>query len=192
MTIQEKPKIIIKFDYFLYLCRMIRDDIRKRLHERGLSQQEISTIIGVASQNFSGFLRGKRDLSLKESLILDRILSFPEGYIQHRLLDERIASVRPEVKESDFERDRRLILERIKKNGGLWSYEGVPYELEDDDVIEEGLRHLDFEDMHLLFGNWSKSHIKRIWKERLLPEGSRLNILNFLLGILFFDQTTKS
>ncbi len=81
---------------------------------------------------------------------------------------------------------KREILRKVKENGGLWSYDGIPESFSDDDIIEEGLRHLDFEDMHLLFELWSFSHIKRVWKQRLVSEGKRSNIINTLLGILYF------
>ncbi len=82
---------------------------------------------------------------------------------------------------------KQQVLIKVKENGGLWSYNTVPKSMLDDDIIEEALRHLEFEDMHLIFEIWSKAHIKRVWRERLVTEGKRMNILNTLLGILFFD-----
>lgn len=165
----------------------IRTQIKDNLKQRNLSQKEVSAIIGLSFQNFSSFLRGRRDIPLKESMILDRVLSFEEGYIQKQLLEEKLSALKDAVKDIPYERNKCLILEKVKENGGLWSYEGIPYNLDDDSVIEEGLLHLEFEDMYLLFQNWSKSHIKKIWKERLLSQGKRLNILNTLLGLLFFN-----
>ena len=84
--------------------------------------------------------------------------------------------------------NRRAILEKIKENGGFWSYDGIPENINNDDLIEEALLHLDFEDFHLMFENWSESHIRRIWKKRLLSQGKRLTTLNLLLEILFFNN----
>ena len=49
-------------------------------------------------------------------------------------------------------KDKRLvILEKIKANGGFWSYCGfIPTSLDDDSVIEAALVHLDLEDLPLL------------------------------------------
>lgn len=91
------------------------------------------------------------------------------------------------MKNQDKKNKKKIILKKIKENGGLWSYKSVPDSLPDDDIIEESLRHLDFEDMPMIFEIWSKAHIKRIWRERLVSEGRRMNVLNTLLGILFFD-----
>lgn len=86
----------------------------------------------------------------------------------------------------DIKKKRWLILKKIKANGGLWSYQGIPDKLPDDDVIEAALVHLDLEDLHLLHEVWSKIRIERVWKERLLSQGDRMEILNFILAVKFF------
>ena len=46
---------------------------------------------------------------------------------------------------------RQTILEKIKANGGFWSYCGfIPTSLDDDSGIEAALVHLDLEDLPLL------------------------------------------
>ena len=87
----------------------------------------------------------------------------------------------------NIQEQKKAILQKIKANGGFWSYNSIPQKLNDDEIIEEALRHLDFEDMDEIFTLWSKAHIKRIWKNKMLSEGERLKSLNTLLGILFFD-----
>lgn len=82
---------------------------------------------------------------------------------------------------------RKTIIDRIKKNGGFWSYSEPPYGLDDDSVIEAGLIYLELEEMHFLFECWKYSRIKRIWKERLLKQGDRMNILNFILAVKVFN-----
>ena len=75
---------------------------------------------------------------------------------------------------------RQTILEKIKANGGFWSYCGyIPTSLDDDSVIEADLVHLDLEDLPLLLQIRDKAHIKRIWKERLVSQGKRMNIRNY-------------
>lgn len=57
---------------------------------------------------------------------------------------------------------RQTILEKIKANGGFWSYcDFIPASLDDDSVIEAALVHLDLEDLPLLLEIWDKAHIKR-------------------------------
>ena len=83
---------------------------------------------------------------------------------------------------------RQTILEKIKANGGFWSYCGfIPTSLDDDSVIEAALVHLDLEDLPLLLEIWDKAHIKRVWKDRLVSQGKRMNILNYILAVKFFD-----
>ena len=79
-----------------------------------------------------------------------------------------------------------IIMEKIKNNGGFWSYSGLPEHMDDDSVIEASLVHLDLEDLPLLFGIWSKAHIKKVWKERLVSQGKRMNIHNYILAVKLF------
>ena len=83
---------------------------------------------------------------------------------------------------------RQTILEKIKANGGFWSYCGyIPTSLDDDSVIETALVHLDLEDLPLLLEIWDKAHIKRVWKDRLVSQGKRMNIRNYSLAVNFFE-----
>lgn len=83
---------------------------------------------------------------------------------------------------------RQTILEKIKANGGFWSYCGfIPTSLDDDSVIEAALVHLDLEDLPLLLEIWDKARIKRVWKDRLVSQGKRMNIRNYTLAVNFFE-----
>ena len=158
------------------------------MKQKGFSQRDLALTAGMNYQNLSAALKGRRALPVRTSLRIDKALGLREGTIARMQTEETITKEIRRMKDMDRHRaDRHEILRKIKKNGGLWSYNAVPESLPDDDVIEEALRHLDFEDMHLVFEIWSKARVKRIWKERLVPEGSRMNVLNTLLGILFFD-----
>ena len=87
-----------------------------------------------------------------------------------------------------IEKNKQTILEKIKANGGFWSNCGfIPTSLDDDSVIEAALVHLDMEDLPLLLEIWDKSHIKQVWKERLVSQGKRMNILNYILAVKFFE-----
>ncbi len=164
-----------------------QEQIKQRIKERGLNQRDVALRIDIPFQNFSAFLNGRREIPLRETLLLDEVLGFPKGHIQQAMLEEKINLEQASLEQTKFEKRRRKIIKTIKENGGFWSYDHPPYKIDDDTVIEEGLQHLEFEDMHLIFENWSKSHVKRIWKQRLVSQGKRMNILNNLLGVLFFE-----
>lgn len=163
--------------------KQIGEYISRLMKVRGLDQRDLALQCGMPYQNISAVLAGKRSLSVKQSIFLDDILGLEIGTLQRMQLDYEISNNEDARLPSSAKRE---ILRKVKENGGLWSYDGIPESFSDDDIIEEGLRHLDFEDMHLLFELWSFSHIKRVWKQRLVSEGKRSNIINTLLGILYF------
>lgn len=165
----------------------IRKQIREKLSERGLSIKEASRQACMPYQNVSSFLKGKRGLSIDGSVQLDTLLGLSPGTIQHALTEEQIQDYIRNRNNDKRPAIRQEIIAKAKEGGAFWSYDSLPENLDDDTVIEEGLRHLEFEDMHLLFQLWDKRHIKRVWKKRLVSEGPRMDILNTLLGILFFD-----
>lgn len=80
---------------------------------------------------------------------------------------------------------RTKLLERLKEEKAFWSYEPVD-EIEDDDLIELVLIHLDLEDIERLFLIFPKNRIRRIWKERLIKQEPWYHNLNvFLAGVYF-------
>ena len=166
----------------------IAQQIKSQLKARRISQQELAMMIGMPYQNLSAALRGKRHIPVKYTIYIDRILGFQEGFTKKQLVDEEIIPIIKKKSRSPYEVKKSLILNKINENGGFWSYSSIPEHLSDDDIIEKGLVHLEFEDMHLLFEIWSYSHVKKVWKQRLVSQKKRMNILNTLLGILFFNE----
>lgn len=163
-------------------------EIREAIKQNCLSQKEAAKAVGLSSQNLSSALQGKRDIPLKESYLLDELLGFNPGHIRSLLGEQKMSENGYCLKDMPYAKNKKVILEKIKANGGFWSYEGIPENINNDDLIEEALLHLEFEDFYLLFENWSESHIKRIWRQRLVSQGKRLNTLNVLLEILFFNN----
>ena len=160
--------------------------IRGRIIELGISQIELAARVGEHFQTISAIINGKREATIPLSVRIDEALELPSGTIA--MVQTRY-QVEKEVKERQLQsikEKRRIILEKIKANGGFWSYQGIPDNMDDDAVIESALVHLDLEDMPLLFGIWSKAHIKRVWKERLVSQGRRMNILNYILALKLF------
>ena len=161
--------------------------IKGRITELGISQMELAARVGEHFQTISAIINGKREATIPLSVRIDEALGFPSGTIA---LAQTRYQVEKEVNEKQSEsmkEKRHIILEKIKANGGFWSYQGIPESLDDDAVIEAALVHLDLEDLPLLFGIWSKAHIKRVWKERLVSQGKRMNIRNYTLAVNFLE-----
>ncbi|MBO7589525.1 MAG: helix-turn-helix domain-containing protein [Bacteroidaceae bacterium] len=164
----------------------VGDMIRGRLAELGISQTELAIRVGEHVQTISAILGGKRDITIPLSVRLDHELDYQPGTLavaQTRfLVENELTGIEMESKQ-----ERKLaIMEKVKKNGGFWSYSGIPEHIDDDSVIEASLVHLDLEDLPMLFGIWSKAHIKKVWKERLVSQGDRMNILNYILAVKIF------
>ena len=160
--------------------------IRDRLAELNISQTELAVRVGEHAQTLSAILSGKREMTIPLSVRLDEELGFEPGTLavaQTRyLVDRELSNKRMESKDEK----RMMIMEKIKDNGGFWSYSGIPEHMDDDSVIEASLVHLDLEDLPLLYGIWSKAHIKKVWKERLVSQGNRMSIRNYILAVRLF------
>lgn len=160
--------------------------IRQRIAELNISQTELAVRVGEHFQTLSAILNGKREMTVPLSLRLDEELGFQPGTLavaQTRyLVSKELGNKKMESKQ-----DKRLkIMKKIKDNGGFWSYNGIPKHLDDDSVIESSLIHLDLEDIPMLYEIWSKAHIKKVWKERLVSQGDRMSILNYILAVKLF------
>ena len=81
---------------------------------------------------------------------------------------------------------KHTLWHELQDKGYLWSFDARSMPLDDDLLIEKGLQYLEFEDLHRLTDVYGMSHVKRVWRERLLPQGEYLYILNWLLAALFF------
>lgn len=164
--------------------------VRNRLNELNISQTELAVRVGEHVQTISAILCGKREITIPLSVRLDKELGFTPGTMA---VAQTQFLVKKELEGNQMESKQEkklLIMEKIKNNGGFWSYSGIPEHLDDDSVIEASLIHLDLEDLPLLFGIWSKAHIKKIWKERLVSQGKRMDILNYILAVKLFAIQT--
>ena len=160
--------------------------IRQRIAEMGISQTELAARVGEHYQTISAIINGKREATIALSVRIDEVLDFSPGTVALAQTRCKISKELKERQADNMREKRQHILESIKANGGFWSYDGIPDRLDDDAVIEAALVHLDLEDLPLLLGLWSKAHIKRVWKDRLVSQGKRMNILNYILAVKFF------
>lgn len=160
--------------------------IKGRITELGISQMELAARVGEHFQTISAIINGKREATIPLSVRIDEALGLPSGTIALAQTRYQVEKEVNEKQSENMKEKRHIILVKIKANGGFWSYQGIPDSLDDDAVIEAALVHLDLEDLPLLLGIWSRAHIKRVWKERLVSQGKRMNILNYILAVKLF------
>ena len=160
--------------------------IRERMVSLGVSQVELASRCSEYVQVISAILNGQRDIPISLSVKLDCALHLEPGAIAIAQAKYLAAREVERQKLQDIQSRKVAILERIKAAGGLWSYQGIPEHLDDDSIIEAALVHLELEDLPMLLNIWSRSHLKRVWKERLVSQGKRMNILNYILAVKLF------
>ena len=88
---------------------------------------------------------------------------------------------------ADFEKKKRMLWRRLEKSGCAWSYAKNPQNVNDELLIEKALIYLEFEDLHLLREIYPMPHLRKVWRERLVPQGSYYDIINWLLAAMFFN-----
>ena len=85
---------------------------------------------------------------------------------------------------------KQTLLDALKKEKAFWSYapESVNIDsISDEMLIAYTLRHLDLDDIKLLYDIYSTKVIKKAWKDLLVPEGDYLYTLNRFLAWYYFD-----
>lgn len=161
--------------------------IQNKIAELGISQAELAARCGEHAQTISAIMHGRRDIPIPLSIKMDIAFGLHTGAIAKAQTNDMVAKEIRRVCLLDMQKRKLDILEKVKEAGGLWSYQGVPEHLDDDSIIEAALVHLDLEDMPMLFQIWSRAHIKHVWKERLVSQGRRMNILNYILAVKVFN-----
>ena len=83
---------------------------------------------------------------------------------------------------------KQSLSKQLYDRGYLWSYRAASDNavLPDEELILNGLSHLEFEDMPLLFEAFPYRQIKQVWQQRMLPYPDYYGTLNMLLAALFF------
>ena len=83
---------------------------------------------------------------------------------------------------------KQLLSKQLYDSGYLWSYKAIGDDavLTDEELILNGLSHLEFEDMSMLFEAFPYRQIKQVWQQRMLPYPDYYGVLNLLLAALFF------
>ena len=161
--------------------------IQNRMSELEISQAELAARCGEHPQTISAIMHGRRDIPISLSIKMDIAFGVHKGTIAKAQTSDLVAKEIRRIRLLDMQKRKLGILEKVKAAGGLWSYQGIPEHLDDDSIIEAALVHLDLEDLPMLFQIWSRAHIKRVWKERLVSQGRRMNILNYILAVKIFN-----
>lgn len=81
------------------------------------------------------------------------------------------------------------LLEQLREENAFWSYapESVTLEnVRDEQLIALTMRHLDLDEIKLLFNIFSFKTIKNAWKTLLVPEGEYLYTLNRFFAWYYF------
>ena len=83
---------------------------------------------------------------------------------------------------------KQMLSKQLYDSGYLWSYKAIGGNavLPDEELILNGLSHLEFEDMPMLFRAFPYRQIKQVWQQRMLPYPDYYGTLNLLLAALFF------
>lgn len=160
--------------------------IRDRAASLGISQVELASRCHEHAQTISAVLNGQREISIPLSVKMDAALGLEPGAVAYAQARYQVALELQRQKDQNIQTIKKAILEKIKASGGFWSYQGIPEHLDDDSIIEAALVHMDLEELPMLLKIWSKSHLKRVWKERLVSQGKRMNILNYILSVKLF------
>ncbi len=82
------------------------------------------------------------------------------------------------MKKEDF-------ITRLRQLGAFWSY-APEANISDEVLIEEALRWGDVEELLTLFKLYPLSHIRNVWREKMIPD-ERIYRHNFYLAAIFFN-----
>ncbi len=141
-----------------------------------MTQLELSRRTGISREHLSKIESGKENVTIN-TLSLISMKGFGSS-LNISFADEAPRHIK----------EKRHIIKMVKKNGGLWSYDLSQYigDVDDEFVIENGLRSLELEQMHYLFDIYSMEEIYRVWEQRLLSQGRRLSTMNLVLAVMVF------
>lgn len=94
-----------------------------------------------------------------------------------------------------YQKTKEELFYKLKQEEVFWSYakDSVTIDnLDDDHLIALTMRHLDLDEIGMLFKIYSKASIKKAWKELLIPEGEYLYVLNRFFAWYYFDAKNPS
>ena len=82
---------------------------------------------------------------------------------------------------------RSLLLRKLKKENCFWSYDVSKIDaISDESLIEYVLLYLDIADINKLFSLFGYKKVKRVWLERVAPQGEMFRQYNILYAWYYF------
>lgn len=79
------------------------------------------------------------------------------------------------------------LFQALKDAHCFWSYDSSSLtEISDDTLIEMVLQYLDMREIDILFQLYSPERIKKVWLERLVPQGEYLFNINIAIACYYF------
>ena len=85
---------------------------------------------------------------------------------------------------------KEFLVNALKMEHAFWSYDEhsvTSDSIGDDQLIAMTMRHLDIDEIAMLFEIYSKNKIKSAWKRLLVPEGEYLYTLNRFFAWYYFQ-----
>lgn len=77
------------------------------------------------------------------------------------------------------------LIARLRQLGAFWSY-APEADISDEILTEEALRWGDVTEIQALFELFPLAYIKKVWREKLLPD-TRIYAHNYYLALIFFN-----
>lgn len=80
-----------------------------------------------------------------------------------------------------------ILIERLKQQHALWSYENDSIQdIPDDVLVELVMLYLDIEEIDMLFPLLGYKAVKRAWIENVVAQGERYYNLNYFFAWYYF------
>lgn len=82
---------------------------------------------------------------------------------------------------------KSYLLSRLKEENCFWSYDvSKMNEISDESLIEYVLLYLDIDDINKLFPLFGYKKVKRVWLDRVAPQGEMFRQYNILYAWYYF------
>lgn len=82
---------------------------------------------------------------------------------------------------------RQVLIDRLKQQHCLWSYENDSVrDIPDDVLVELVMMYLDIEEIDMLFQLLGYKAVKRAWIENVVAQGERYYNLNYFFAWYYF------
>jgi len=85
------------------------------------------------------------------------------------------------------EKVKSYLLSKLKEGNCLWSYDlSKMDDISDEALIEHVLLYLDIDDIDRLFPLFGYKKVKRVWLDRVAPQGEMFRSFNILYAWYYF------